>query len=293
MGLCTCDPDRETDVRSTLQNAASLIKKRELDQAINLLEDLREKRGPEPQVVLYLAEAYLARNDLSKAVARLKDGLERHPDAAELCVPLARIYQQLNQYTLAREAFEKARALGVLDQKLSLYFGTCLAQLGDMDAADREFARALAAGAEEKIVKYNQALILFQKKQVNEAKVIFEDILAKEPKWAAAKRELARTLIALHPDDPAVVNRAMNLIWDVKDELKDDWHLFEIMGDGWLLEGDFDASVNAYTEALRLGQNPKTVEQKYVIAKQKQNEIARKRRAEEEAASRSAVGPQK
>lgn len=252
----------------------TLYHQHDLPGAIAKALDLRAERGPEPELVQRLAELYLAQNEPARAVKCLREGIEKHPDATTLYGPLAQIYLSIGQQQLAREAFEKARALGAPDSEIALSFGSCLGQLGDFDGAEHEFARALEAGADSKTIHYNQALVFEERKQYPQARDLLEEILAKEPKWAVGQRELARVLLAMFPSDPAAVNRAMGLVWDAKEELKEDWRLYETMGDGFLIQGDADAAVTAYTEALRFGHNPKVVENKYLVAKQQQKQQA-------------------
>ena len=158
--------------------------------------------------------------------------------------------------------------------------GACLGKAGDAEGARAEFERAQAAGADEKVVQMNLGLVYVQQGENAKALTAFEALSAKFPDMAGPKREIARLWLQKATTDArdsgkldsAFVNRAMDLLWTVKDELKNDWRMFEAMGDGWLLLGEFDASIDAYTNALKLGQNPKSVEDRYRVAKQQQAE---------------------
>lgn len=266
--------------QGSVQAAEALMKKKELDEAATMLNELTAQPDAKPIAFQRLAEIYVARNDLAKAVKTLRAGLDRDPKAGELSLLLARIYlQKLAQFSDAKAALEQARAGGASEKDVAMLMGTCLGQQNDMEGAEREFQRALAAGAESKVVHYNLSLILIQKKDLVRAKQTLEQVLTEDPKWADAKRELAHVILLSQPD-AASVNKALDMLIEIKEELKSDWHLWEYMGDGWLLLGDFDASVQAYTEALRLGRNPKSVEDKYRVAKTKLNEANAKKAAE-------------
>ena len=76
-------------------------------------------------------------------------------------------------------------------------------------------------------------------------------------------------------------------------ELKDDWRTAEAMGDGWLLAGDLDAALAAYTDALRFGQNPPSVEARYRVAKQAQIDAQKKAGKSPASAARPAGGEAK
>jgi tetratricopeptide (TPR) repeat protein len=273
-----CNPK---DAKSPLQQAEAFIAKNELDQAVTVLEEARASGVQNPKVDVRLAEIYTVKGNASRAVTLYKETIAQHPELGVVHVPLGHIYLDLKEYALAKAEFEKARAQGVGDDKVALPAGICAGQLGDIDAAEREFERALAAGIPEETVRYNQAVCCEGKADFKKAQELFEGILAKNPHSATAKRELAHVLLVVNPPDAATVKRAMDLLWDVKDELKDDPRVYEFMGDGWLLLGDFDASLDAYTEALRLGKNPKSVEDKYVLAKQRQKAAAAEKAAKD------------
>lgn len=275
-----CNHADTPDAASVFTEIDALTKKRDWPEVVARLEDMRTERGADPQVLLRLANAYNAKEQPEKAIARLREGLDAHPDATALYVPLAQLYIRLSQHASARQVLEQGRANGVGDKQLSTALGTCLGQLGDLEGAAREFDRALAAGDDERVVRFNQAVLLTQKKDNKGAAALLEGILAKDPAYAPAKRELARNLILLAPTDRPTVDRALGLCWDAKEALRDDWYLYEVMGDAWMLVGDFDAALESYTEALRLGRNPKSVEDRYRVAKQQQMARAKEKQPE-------------
>lgn len=282
VALSGCNPNDKPDDSASFKQVESLVAKNELDPAIAMLEAMRAKNANDPKVSARLAELYTDKREISKAVILYKEMIEKHPEIGLVQVPLGKIYIGLRQYPPAKECFEKARAQGVGDEYVALSLGICQAQLGDFEAADKEFERALKAGESEKTVRYNQALLRTEQKQMKQAKELLEGILVKDPNYAAAKRELAHVLQVMAPPDAATLKRSMDLLWEVKDELKDDPRMFEFMGDGWLLAGDFEACLASYTEALRLGQNPKSVQDKYVLAKQRQMDAEKGKPATDE-----------
>jgi tetratricopeptide (TPR) repeat protein len=288
IALSGCNPKDAPENSSSLKDVEALVAKNEIGPAITLLEEMRAKNNDDPKVNARLAELYTQKRDLSKAVILYKAIIAKHPEIPLANVPLGQIYLGLRLYPEAKESFEKARAAGIGDEHVALSMGICLGQIGDLDAADAEFERALKAGEAERTVRYNQALLREEKQQFKEARKILEDILAKDPNFAGAKRELAHVLLVMAQPDSATLKRAMDLLWEIKDELKDDPRMYEFMGDGWLLSGDFDASLAAYTEALRLGQNPKSVQDKYVIAKQRQMDAAKAKAADGDKAPKEA-----
>jgi tetratricopeptide (TPR) repeat protein len=260
---------------------AALVKAKDTAGAIQALEAMRRTQPDDPGVALRLMELYNRQNEPAKAILRGRDALAAHPDAKELYVPLAELYLRAAQHELALPVLLEARARGVDDKEVAYRLGTVYANLDRRAEARAEYERALAAGLEERLGKYNLALLALADQDRPRAQSILEDVVAKNPGYAAAKRELAhvvldQAIIAAREEkhvEMAAVNKAMDMLWGIKDELKDDWRVCEAMGDGWLLLGDYDASLAAYTEALRLGREPKSVQDRYRVAALRKKEV--------------------
>lgn len=266
----------------SLAAAEELMKKRDIDGALAMLNALVAAPDPAPKVFQRLAEVHAARSDFSKGVIVLRQGLEKHPQNGQLSYNLARLYQVLEQFDLACAELDKARANGASERDVAMLYGTCLGQQNKLDAAAAEFDKALAAGAEATTVHYNQALICSQKKEFVKAQQLLEPLVAADPGFNEAKRELAHAIM-LGGADAASANRGLGMLMDLKDALGGkDFHLWEYMGDGWMLLADFDAAIQCYTEALRLGKNPKAVEDKYAAAATERKKLL-KQQAEEAA----------
>ncbi|MBL8858289.1 MAG: hypothetical protein JNL28_07300 [Planctomycetes bacterium] len=275
-----CDPEPVAVQVTPLAQAEELIGKRDYPAAIAVLEAVRESGGHDPAVVKRLMELHKAQGDTAKGILCGRAGIAAHPEARELYAPLALFYFEVNQVDEARTLLIEARRLGVGDAEVGLPLGACLARAGDSEGARREFELAQAAGADEKVVQMNIGLLHVQQNETAKALAAFEALSAKYPALPGPKREIARLWLQQATTDArdsgkvdeALVNRAMDMLWNIKDELKTDWRMYEAMGDGWLLLGEFEASVAAYTDALRHGHNPKSVEDRYRVAKQQLND---------------------
>lgn len=274
------DPAKPAAVEglASLASAEALMKSRELERASAMLTGLAADPAADPVVFLRLAEIHADRGDLAKAVRALRDGLDRPAKEPRLALFLARILMKLDQNKEAQAALERARADGAADKDVGMLLGMCLGRQNDLAGAEREFQRAMDAGYDPKAVKYNLAVILIQRGEFARAKEMLTEVVTLDPNWNEARRELAHAML-LSGQDAVNVNNALDILIDVKDVLKDDWYVFEYIGDAWLLLGDYEASVAAYTDALRLGKNPKSVEDKYVVAKRKLNELREKQKA--------------
>lgn len=236
------------------------------DKAIELL---REGLAADPaahKLTVALASLHVRANDQHKAILLLREAVERHPREASLVELLASLYLQAGDATTALQTLERARAEGVATAEVAMLLGQSHARLDQFDAALREFDAALKLGTKENVVLYNKALVFGELKRNGEAVAALEAAVAADPKWPAARRELARAILDGVPRDRAVVNRAMDMLVAVQAELPEDWRLHESIGDAWMLLGDYDAALQAYTEALRFGKNPKSVEDRYRAA---------------------------
>jgi tetratricopeptide (TPR) repeat protein len=289
--VCACNHDGSgprdggSQVGDPFAAVNALVKSKDYPAAVQKLEAMRAQKGDDPEVSLRLMELYHRQDEPARAIMRGRDAIAAHPDAKELYVPLADLYAQNLQFEPAQALLLEARKRGIDDKEVAFKLGTVLANLHDNTGARAEFERALAAGLEERLGKYNLALLSVAEDDRPKARAMLEDVVAKNPKFSAAKRELAHVILdqaildagESRQVDMAQVNVAMNMLWDLKDDLKEDWRVYEAMGDGWLLQGDFDASVAAYTDALRYGKNPKSVEARYRVAMTKKKEADAKK----------------
>lgn len=249
-----------------------LVRKKDLPGAYAALEAMRVEGRPDADLTLRLAEVRRLQGDSVKAILLLREGIAAEPKAHQLVAPLASLYLQVGENNLAREVLERGRAQGASSSELSMLLGQTYGRLEQLDLALREFDGAQALGAKPTVVLYNKALVLGQLKKHEEAIRSLEEVVKTDPDWPAGRRELGRAILDSLPKERAQVERALDLLVGVQAKLPEDWRVQESIGDGWLLLGDYDAALQAYTEALRLGKNPKTVEDRYRVAATKKKE---------------------
>lgn len=195
-----------------LAAADDLIRAKKWPEAAVALEALREQSGTSADVLLRLAEVYKRKGDVARAIVRLRDALAADPDAKALYVPLAQLHLGLDDLEEARAVIVRGRERGADDASAAMAMGSILGRLGRFDEAREEFDRAGELGAEARVVRFNQALLSTQTGKSAEALVIFEDLVAKHPEWASARRELGRLLVAHDPADRKAVERGLDLL---------------------------------------------------------------------------------
>lgn len=269
LALAACnraEPPRWAEVEA-------LVKRKDYAAAYAALEAMRVPDRPDAELILRLAEVRRLQGESVKAILILREAVAADPEAKQLVVPLASLYLEVGEIQPARETLEAARARGVSSPEFALLLGQTYGRLDELDLALREFDVALELGAKKYVVLYNKALVLGQQKKHAEAIRALEEVVEAKSDWAAARRELARAILDSLPKDRAQIDRALDLLMGAQADLPEDWRLQETMGDAWLLLGDYDASIQAYTEALRLGRNPKSVEDRYRIAVTKKREL--------------------
>lgn len=269
--LAACEENSGTEPAAvvtgdvSLPAAEALMKKRELDAAATMLQKILESKDAPALASQRLAEVYIVRDDLAKAVKVLRAGEERHPEAGDLPLLLAKIYQKIKQFPDMRAALDRARAAKAPEKDVAMLYATCMGQLEDLDGAAQEFEKARAAGADAKVVDYNLAIIRIQKKEYVQAKELLDAVVAADDSWTDAKRERAHVVMLTTTDRPSIEEQ-MNALVTLREAAPKDYRIYEYLGDGSLLLGDYEGGVRMYTEALRIGRNPESVQEKYRTA---------------------------
>ncbi len=250
----------------------ALVRTKDYPAAYAALEKMQVPGKVDTELTLRLAEVRRLEGNEVKAVLLLRAGLEADPKAKQLIVPLGMLYLQIGEVERAREVLEKGRTEGVETAESALLLGQTYGRMDQLDRALAEFDRAATVGAKAHVVLYNKGLIWGQQGKHDEAIAAMRSVVEAAPDWPAARRELARAILDSLPKDRAAVEGALDMLIGAKTELPEDWRLHESIGDAWLLLGDYDAAVVSYTDALRFGRNPKSVEDRYRVAETKRRE---------------------
>ena len=209
------------------------------------------------------AEEALQMGDPSTAVMHLRAATAVEPQDVRLHLALARVYQRNGRAQDALAEYELLLSLGVRDDAVSIERATALAQCARYTEARTEFLRLRGATSTQAVAEYNLGLLAMQEGSVREALQYFEAVYAAQPAWAPVRRELARALLATSEVSASTAQRALDLLVTEADAHATDWRAWEAIGDAWTVLGDREAALQAYVEALRFGQNPASVEERY------------------------------
>jgi tetratricopeptide (TPR) repeat protein len=271
---CGGDQPAAADAGNRFAAVDELFRAGDFKGAAKTLEARRAQEGDDPDLVQRLGYAYEKAQDPAKAVMTYRGALETHPDAGKLWMALGNDYLELDQLKEAVPAIERARELGVEDSFTAMSLGICRARLKDHEAAEKEFQRALAAGEDPGRVRFNIALLRVDEKHYREAKELLDQVLADDPQNYEASRELGNVLLQT-TQDPDTIARVQRMEWDVVDHRPEDWRAHMLLGDAFMAAQDYEAAVEAYTDALRFGKNPPEVEQRYLEAASAKRDLER------------------
>lgn len=257
----------EHSSEEVLDRAAALAQSEKLEEATRLLEEQVALHPADDSLRLALSEALRLRDEVPKAVRVLRDGLAQRPTSGALAAELASLYMSLEQPGLAESTLRAARAAGAGDgDDLAYRLGLSLARSGRFAEARDEFLRAKEAGSDPLTVGYSLAMLSVQDGRYAEAVEQLESLHELDSTRMDVVRELGRCRLALQPHDKDV---ALQVIGDVDRVLladPEDWYSFEILGDAYMMLEDYPAALAHYYEALRFGQNPPRVEDRYRAA---------------------------
>lgn len=249
------------------QDVLPLMKAGKFEQALSELEAIEARGAGGSEEIANRAICLVALEEHPKAVRTLLSGIITYPEEHSLTVVLADIYLSLGQPRLAKAVLRDARERGAPDEVISVPLAICLAREGDYEQALVELERAERGGASLTDVGYNKSLILLKEGRADEARDILEAVLEQSGEHLAALREHARALVmTAEGEHDERLDQAISQVNQVLEIRTEDWRAYEVLGDAFLAQADPMAAIAAYTEALRFGRNPATVEDKYRAA---------------------------
>lgn len=253
-----------TKPAQVLERAGELARAEQVDAAAELLEDALAQHPEDDVLRVALAQAHVLREEVPSAVRLLREGLSARPASGLLAVELANVYLSVEQPGPAEQVLLAARTAGAGDgDDLAYRLGVIHARLGRFEQAAAEFERATLAGTDPVAVGYSLSMLAVQAGRWSEASERLEGLLALDPTRMDVVRELGRARLATNRSDKDLARRVIADLDRVLVENPEDWYAFEILGDAYMTLEDYPAALFHYTEALRFGNNPPRVEDRY------------------------------
>ena len=259
--------EKEADVVS---QARDLIENDRLDEALALLEKEREANGLDARLALGIGWIYETQGEPARAVSLYRDALKVAP-SAEINMRMASIFLALEQTQAALAQYEKAREAGATDAEVALPMAVTLGRLQRFEDARNELLKAEAAEAPAASIHYNRGLLLRIEGRTADSHAEFLAAAEADAQDHNALRELARTELLLAPNDPGAAERASEYInqsltlSEASENL--DWRAYEVLGDCFMIQGDWQAGSQMFLKAKEIGLDPvERLDDKYYTA---------------------------
>lgn len=260
----------DKDPADAMTQARTLIEAEKLDEALALLEAARAEEGLTPRLAMGLGWIHEMNGDTSRAVMIYRECLEAGP-SADVSLRLASIFLALDQTSAAIRQLESARENGASDLDVSLSLAVAYGRMQRYEDARVELERAEAAGAPMSAVHYNRGLLLRAEGRLQESHQSLLAALEQDSEDHNTLRELARAELLLAPGDPEAGRRAADhvnrsiTISEAAENL--DWRAYEVLGDCFMIERDWEAASAMFLKAKEVGKEPDDrLNDKYVSA---------------------------
>jgi tetratricopeptide (TPR) repeat protein len=182
--------------------------------ALRRLDELVESQLAGPRVLLLRSQVLLRGGQLDRAEADALRAFEALPDLIDAVDLLFTIYSAQNKIDEARRSFEEANSLGVLHRGARVLLARLQAAQGDTE----------------------------------QAKALYEAVLAEDDGMVAAKHDLARLLASEEED----LDRALGLVEDAQRAVPDDPAIADTVGFIYLLQGRNEVALQQFRMALDL-----------------------------------------
>lgn len=160
-------------------------------EAVSLLEQAMARTPGSSGLVLALVDAYLEKNDLSRAIAIITEYLADVPSNAAMWATLGNIYTRKGDGAAAERAFARSLSLDPMDVDAALGQGDALYQLGRTEEAIAAFRRAIALKPQDARGYFKLGSVLAVDGDPTQAKMALFRVIELEPAHAAAHATLA------------------------------------------------------------------------------------------------------
>jgi len=267
---------------------------RQLNNAITTFDALRKEYPDDKEPVIYiqLAEIFRNRDQNQRALAVVKDGLQKMPDNIRLLVEQALIQVTMGQDEQIIVEFKKKMS-NESSPDVAFYQGlaTLYSELEQWDKALIAVDTGLEKFADSIPLLFQRASILEKSKRYQEAQKNLLDVLNRDPENANALNDLGYMLIdfdivvengityvnkalKLEPKNPAFLDslgwgyykqqkfeKAQHFLLQAAKGLPDDPVIFEHLGDVYAALGRSHEARDSYEKSLSTQEDPKRKEE--------------------------------
>ena len=136
----------------------------------------------DPDALGLYARALLLLERPDEALDMLEDLRQIEPSAPDLSLMLGLAHSRLGQWGQARDHLEAARRSEPRDARIHFFLGMAYQELGESDAAERELRAALDLDPTLELPRaYRLALLALRENRRDEARRLFEEVLTRLP----------------------------------------------------------------------------------------------------------------
>jgi len=186
---------QRVDIACALVQA--LIQTRQLNQARDLLTEVRAKASNDATVVETQGDLYIAEGEPAKALDAYRRALRLSQNNLPARLSLAKTRLRLEQITQAKMEFEKALESDPTNADAHAGLGRIALRGGQEELAMRELSAALRRDPNELDANEDMAAVKTRRSEFAEAEEILEKLVRLEPNTARYHYQLGRVLLKL------------------------------------------------------------------------------------------------
>ena len=239
------------DPNKSLDRADLLIRQGKLDDAIAMLEDLRQTQPQPSSVEARLGKAYYQKRSFQQAIAQFKIALEKNPNDLEAAQLLGLSFYSVGDVQEAIPLLEKIRVRIPEAQSDTLYLlGVCYLKTQQADKARAAFAEMFGAPPGSAMAHLMLAKMMVRQKLEDRSVPEIQKALELDPRLPMAHFLLGE--IYLYQTNP---QRALE---EFKKELEINptvWLVYWRLGDAYTRLEKYDEAEKALKEAVWLNES--------------------------------------
>ncbi|MCB5185470.1 tetratricopeptide repeat protein [Methylobacillus gramineus] len=234
-------------VQNLLQQAISLQRDQQLEEAIKLYRQILQQQAGHYQVWTLLSTAYLALNDYAQALECIGHTLELNPGQFDAYNIAGDALFLTGHYEEAAKAYSESLVRNPSQASTYVDMGNAMSRLGDTNTAEQCYRKALTVDAHHVAAHNNLGLILQERSLFEQALECFKRALAMDPGNADALLNAGSVLKELQQYDQSLqyYDRLLRLLPD---------HVSAYNNRGLVLHamGHYDEALENYSQAIAL-----------------------------------------